>query len=133
MIRALVTGELRADPQQRVAKNGNPFALARLSVPMGDQGRISCSLIAFEAEAVRRMMQMRAGAQVAAAGALKVGTYTAADGTSRPSLDLVADEVASSAPRPKKPRAQAAPARQAQHQSDPFGDLPGGGEIEWEA
>ena len=39
MIRALVVGELRADPQQRTGKNGKPFALARLSVPMGDQGR----------------------------------------------------------------------------------------------
>ena len=41
MIRALVVGELRADPQQRMGKNGKPFALARLSVPMADQGRVS--------------------------------------------------------------------------------------------
>ena len=64
MIRALIVGELRADPQQRTAKNGNAFALARLSVPMGDQGRVSCSLIVFEAEAVARLLQLRAGASV---------------------------------------------------------------------
>lgn len=58
MIRALVVGELRADPQQRMGKNGKPFALARLSVPMGDQGRVSCSLIVFEAEAVTRLLQL---------------------------------------------------------------------------
>ena len=27
MIRALIVGELRADPQQRTGKNGKPFAL----------------------------------------------------------------------------------------------------------
>ncbi len=130
MIRALVNGELRADPQQRMGKNGKPYALARLSVPMGDQGRVSCSLIAFEAEAVTRLMQLRVGASVAAAGTLKVGTYDGTDGTTRPSLDMVADEIASTTPRPKK--AKPAPAHRA-HQGggDPFGDLPGADDIDW--
>jgi len=130
MIRALVTGELRADPQQRTAKNGNSYALARLSVPMGDEGRVSCSLIAFEAEAVARLLQLRAGASVAAAGTLKVGIFTGNDGTARPALDLVADEIASTTPRPKKPKP--APAHRA-HQGggDPFGDLPGADDIDW--
>lgn len=130
MIRALVTGELRADPQQRTSKNGNAFALARLSVPMGDEGRVSCSLIAFEAEAVARLLQLRAGASVSAAGTLKVGTFTGNDGTTRPSLDMVADEIASTTPRPKKPKP--APAHRA-HQGggDPFGDLPGADDIDW--
>ena len=125
MIRALVTGELRADPQQRVGKKGKPFALARLSVPMGDQGRVSCSLIVFEAEAVTRLLQLRAGASVAAAGALKVGTFYRTDGTVRASLDMVADEIASTTPRPKKPKP--APAHRA-HQGggDPFDD-----DVDW--
>lgn len=104
MIRALITGDLFADPQERTSKNGNPYALARVSVPMGDEGRVSCSLIAFEHQAVARLLQLRAGASVAAAGTLKVGTWQAKDGTVKPSLDLVADEVCSSAPRPKKPK-----------------------------
>lgn len=125
MIRALVVGDLRADPQQRTGKDGKPFALARLSVPMGDQGRVSCSVIAFEAEAVTRLLQLRAGASVAAAGTLKVGTF---DGTVRASLDMVADEIAATTPRPKKPRP--APAHQV-HQggaaaSDPFAD-----DVDW--
>lgn len=122
MIRALVTGELRADPQQRTGKNGKPFALARLSVPMGDEGRVSCSLIAFETEAVARLMQLRAGASVAAAGTLKVGTFTGTDGTARPSLDMVGDEIAATTPRPKKLKAHQA------HQGggDPFAD-----DVDW--
>lgn len=128
MIRALVVGELRADPQQRMGKNGKPFALARLSVPMGDQGRVSCSLIVFEAEAVTRLLQLRAGASVAAAGALKVGTFDGTDGTVRASLDMVADEIAATTPRPKKPKP--APAHR-EHQAgaaagDPFGD-----DVDW--
>ena len=128
MIRALVVGELRADPQQRMGKNGKPYALARLSVPMGDQGRVSCSLIVFEAEAVTRLLQLRAGASVAAAGTLKVGTYNGTDGTVRASLDVVADEIAATTPRPKKQKP--APAHR-EHQGsaaagDPFAD-----DVDW--
>ena len=128
MIRALIVGELRADPQQRTGKNGKPFVLARISVPMGDQGRVSCSVIAFEAEAVTRLLQLRAGASVAAAGTLKVGTYEGTDGATRASLDLMADEIAATTPRPKKPRP--APAHR-EHQGgaaagDPFAD-----DVDW--
>jgi len=125
MIRALIVGDLRAEPQQRMGKNGKPYALARLSVPMGDQGRVSCSLIVFEAEAVTRLLQLRAGASVAAAGTLKVGVYEGNDGATRASLDMVADEIASTTPRPKKPRP--APAHRG-HQGggDPFDD-----DVDW--
>ncbi|MBL8445440.1 MAG: hypothetical protein JNK52_15460 [Zoogloeaceae bacterium] len=107
MIRALITGDLFADPQQRTSKNGKPFALARVSVPMGDEGRVSCSLIVFEPDAVARLLQLRAGASLAAAGVLKVGIWQAKDGP-RPSLDMVADEVCSSALRPKRPKPEPA-------------------------
>ncbi len=125
MIRALVTGELRADPQQRMGKNGKPYALARLSVPTGDQGRVSCSLIVFEAEAVTRLLQLRAGASVAAAGTLKAGVYEGNDGATRASLDMVADEIASTTPRPKKPRPALAH-RGHQGGGEPFDD-----DVDW--
>lgn len=117
MIRGLVVGTLKADPQQRTTKNGDPYAFGRMTVAMGDQGRISCSLIAFEAEAVKRLMQLREGAAVSAAGRLEVGAYAAKDGGHRPSMNLIADEIASTTPRPRRPR----PAQQ-QRQS---GDWPG--------
>ncbi len=128
MIRALVTGELRADPQQRTGKNGKPFALARLSVPMGDEGRVSCSVIVFEAEAVARLLQLKAGASVAAAGTLKVGIFTGNDGTTRPSLDMVSDEIASTTPRPKKPKP--APAHRA-HQGGAVASEPFADDVDW--
>jgi single-stranded DNA-binding protein len=126
MIRALITGELVATPQERTGKTGKPFALARVSVPQGEEGRIFCSVIAFEEAAVARLLQLKAGAAVSLAGALKVGTWQAKDGTTRPQLDLVADEVASTTPRPGSPRRRpAAPG------GDPFGDLPGAGDVDW--
>lgn len=127
MIRALVSGELVANPQERTGKTGMAFALARVSVPQGDDGRVFCSVICFHDDAVARLLQLKAGASVALAGALKVGTWTAKDGTTRPQLDLVADEVASTTPRPRKAKTQACGASS----GDPFGDLPGAGDLDW--
>lgn len=127
MIRALISGELLANPQERTTKTGKPFALARASIPQGDEGRIFCSVIAFQDEAVARLLQLKAGASVSLAGALKVSTWQAKDGTTRPQLDLVADEVASTTPRPRKPKAQAGGASA----GDPFADLPGAGDVDW--
>lgn len=130
MIRALISGELVAAPQERTGRNGRPFALARLSVPQGDDGRVFCSVIAFHDDAVARLLQLKAGASVALAGTLKVSTWQAKDGTARPSLDLVADEVASTTPRPRKPKAKQDQAGGAAA-GDPFADLPGAGDVDW--
>lgn len=127
MIRALVTGELVANPQERTGKTGKPFALARVSVPQGEEGRIFCSVIAFNDDAVARLLQLKAGASVALAGTLKVSTWQAKDGTTRPSLDLVADEVATTTPRPRK-RKEGPTGPAGGHG---FGDLPGAGDVDW--
>ena len=102
MIRALISGELVVTPLERTSKNGRPFALARASVPQSEGERVFCSVIAFQDEAVARLLQLKAGAAVSLAGTLKVSTWQAKDGTTRPALDLVADEVASTTPRPRK-------------------------------
>lgn len=127
MIRGLILAELANTPQARTTKTGKPFAIARVSVPQGEGERVYCSVIAFDAAAVARLLQLKAGASVALAGTLKVSTWQAKDGTARPSLDLVADEVASTTPRPRKPKAQAGGASA----GDPFGDLPGAGDVDW--
>jgi hypothetical protein len=128
MIRALITGKLRVDPQQRIGRNGKPFAFTRLSTANGEEGRVSCSIIAFQDEAVARLMQLRAGAAVAAAGALTVQTFSRADGSVSPSLDLIADEIVSVTPRPRKARN----AREDHGAGDePFSDLPGADDLDW--
>lgn len=127
MIRVLLFGELVANPIERTSKNGRSDALARLSVPQGDEGRVFCSVIAFQDEAVARLLQLKAGASVSLAGALKVGTWQAKDGTTRPSLDLQADEVASTTPRPRKRKA----GPESPTAGDAFDDLPGSGDLNW--
>ncbi|MBN9696506.1 MAG: single-stranded DNA-binding protein [Zoogloea sp.] len=127
MIRALISGDLVANPIERTSKNGHPYALARLSVPQGDEGRVFCSVIAFQDEAVARLLQLKAGASVSLAGALKVSTWQAKDGTTRPSLDLQADEVASTTPRPRKRTA----GTESPTAGDAFDDLPGSGDLNW--
>ena len=127
MIRALITGELVANPQERTTKAGKPFALARAAVPQGEDGRVFCSVICFEEAAVARLLQLKAGASVSLAGTLKVGTWQAKDGTTRAQLDLVVDEVASTTPRPRK-RAERPGSGPAGHT---FDDLPGAGDLDW--
>lgn len=127
MIRALITGELVAAPQERIGKTGKPFAIARVSVPMGDDGRVFCSAICFDADAVARLLQLKAGASVALAGTLKAGVWQAKDGTWRPSLDLAADEVATTTPRPRK-RKEGPTGSAGGHG---FDDLPGAGDLDW--
>jgi single-stranded DNA-binding protein len=127
MIRALITGELVATPQERTGKTGKPFALARAAVPQGEDGRVFCSVICFEEAAVARLLQLKAGASVSLAGTLKVGTWQAKDGTTRAQLDLVADEVASTTPRPRK-RAERPGSGPVGHA---FDDLPGAGDLDW--
>lgn len=127
MIRALISGELVATPQERTGKNGKAFALARVSVPQGEEGRIFCSVIAFNDDAVARLLQLKAGSSVALAGALKAGVWQTRDGAWKPSLDLVADEVAATTPRPRKRKD--GPENPAGGHS--FDDLPGAGDIDW--
>lgn len=105
MIRGLIAGELVTDPQGRTARNGSTFAVCRVSVPQGDAGRIYCSVICFDDTAVARLLQLKAGASVSMAGTLKVGVWQPENGGApRAQLDMQADEVTSTTPRPKKPR-----------------------------
>lgn len=108
MIRALINGELVADPQERTARNGNTFALARVSVPQGDAGRIYCSVIAFDDDAVKRLLTLRKGAAVAIGGTLKATLWQPEHGDPRVQIEMVADEVASTTPKPRKPKEKAA-------------------------
>jgi single-stranded DNA-binding protein len=127
MIRVLTFAEVVATPQERTTKAGKPFALARVAVPQGEGGRVFCSVICFEEAAVARLLQLKPGATVSLAGTLKVGTWQAKDGTTRAQLDLVADEVASTTPRPRKraERPGSGPAGR------PFDDMPGAGDLDW--
>ena len=92
MIDALIAGKLHGAPSQKTSKNGNTFTTAKVRVPSGDDS-IFCNVIAFDDGAQAALLALGTGEAVSLAGSLKVGTWTARDGTARPSLDMTASQV----------------------------------------
>ncbi|MFT4196758.1 MAG: single-stranded DNA-binding protein [Pseudoxanthomonas sp.] len=89
MIDALLTGRLAADPKPGTSKNGNPYATARVLVPLGDD-RLHVSVIAFGAETVAGLLALTTGDAIALAGELTPKVWTDKEGTARASADLKA-------------------------------------------
>ena len=95
MIDALVSGRLYGRPTRRTAQNGKAFATAKVRAAMRADETLLVSVIAFQPGAVTALLALEDGDSVGVSGELKVGTYTAKDGTSRPALDLTAHAVVS--------------------------------------
>ena len=104
MIDALIAGKLHGAPLQRTAKTGKPFTTCKVRVPTGEDS-VFCNVVAFDQEAQTALMALGSGEAVALAGSLKVGVWTANDGTTRPSLDLVASKLLTAYSITKKRRA----------------------------
>ncbi len=92
MIDALLTGKLAADPKSGTARNGNPYATARVLVPMGED-RLHVAVIAFDADTVAGLLALSAGDAVALAGELTPKVWTPTDGDPRASADLKAHKL----------------------------------------
>ena len=107
-IDALTQGRLMAAPTQRVSKAGNPFTTCRIRVSgagAGESDSLLVNVIAFSDTAQAALLALDVGEAVALAGTLKVGTWTANDGTTKPSLDLTASQVLTTYSIAKKRRA----------------------------
>lgn len=136
MIDALIAGKLHGAPSQKTSKNGNTFTTAKVRVPSGDDS-IFCNVIAFDQDAQGALLALGAGEAVALAGSLKVGTWTARDGTARPSLDMTASQVLTSYHVTRRRKAmqpeqegqqQRQPYRRGDYAADP-GELDDGGDL----
>lgn len=136
MIDALIAGKLHGAPSQKTSKNGNTFTTAKVRVPSGDDS-IFCNVIAFDQDAQGALLALGTGEAVALAGSLKVGTWTARDGTARPSLDMTASQVLTSYHVTRKRKAmqpeqegqqQRQPHRRGDYAADP-GELDDGGDL----
>ena len=92
MIDALIAGKLHGTPSQRISKAGNTFTTAKVRVPTGEDSMF-CNVICFDADTQATLMTLGAGESVSLAGSLKVGTWTDKNGTTHPSLDLVASKL----------------------------------------
>lgn len=97
MISALISGKLIAHPTSGISAGGH--AWCRVPVACHIQGSKEnepdsnvVSLLAFKEQA-ERLSRLSRGDTVSASGAAKVMQWTGRDGTTRASLDLVANEI----------------------------------------
>jgi hypothetical protein len=92
LIDVLVQGKLVKDPERRTARNGNDYAIAQVSVAMGEES-ILAQVIAFRDSAVAALTALERGDAVAIAGSAQIGTWTNRDGETRASLSITAEIV----------------------------------------
>ena len=125
MIHVLLTGTLYDTPVGRIARNGNPFATAKLLADVSDGSAVWCSMIAF-AEAGERLAILRAGDAVSVAGKARLSQWEDAEGKPRAGLNVTVTEVISlqSASRTgfRRPRTVRTEAEPASETAAPFDD-----------
>lgn len=128
MIHVLLTGTLYDTPARRVARNGNPFATAKLLADASDGSAVWCSMIAF-AEAGERLATLHAGESVSVTGKARLSQWEDAEGKPRAGLDVTVTEVLSLRQasragfrRPREIRPDQAEAEPASETAIPFDD-----------
>lgn len=90
MIDGLVAGRLYGDAEQRVDKAGKTFMVAKVRAATGDGETLFVNVIAFEESVCNALRQLRDGDSVALSGGLSPRVWTDKQGSTRPSLDMVA-------------------------------------------
>lgn len=108
MLDALITGRLIGTPQKRVAKNGAPFAAARVRVPMHDGNVVLVSVSAFDPEPMAALLVLSDGEAVSINGPITLGAWTDPEGNMRQSVSMLAMNVLTSYLATKKKKAMPA-------------------------
>jgi single-stranded DNA-binding protein len=108
MILALVTGTLFRTAESRVSKNGKPSVASTIRVRDGE-GSQFVRIAAFSESAQAELLRLADGDCLSVQGPLTVGTYTAADGSTKVSFSLVANCVLPLRQPPKERKPAAAP------------------------
>lgn len=93
MIDALIAGKLYAAPRALTSKAGKPFATAKLTVAAADGQSVFVNAIAFDPEAVARLLSLTQGEAVAISGTVTPTVYADRLGQHRPALNVVAQHV----------------------------------------
>jgi single-stranded DNA-binding protein len=119
MIDALISGKLFGAPQKRTSKNGNDFVTGKMRTPGPDGVPAFVTFIAFRDHVCAALLELGDGASIAIAGELKVSTYQAKDGSTKPSLDLTAHEILTQFHITRRRRAMAREEGESAHAQQP--------------
>jgi hypothetical protein len=98
---ALITGRLYGEPMTRPTKTGGQVTFFKLRVVNGELVEF-WSIATFSDEAREELAGLREGAPLSAVGALRIETYLAKNGETKPSLNLTADRVVTLKPKAKE-------------------------------
>ncbi len=93
MIDGLVAGKLVGLAEMREGKNASQFGVAKVRANAGDGQAILVNVIAFAPEACAALMALDDGDSVALAGALTPKVWSDKQGNTKPSLDMVVNNV----------------------------------------
>lgn len=97
MNKAILIGRLTADPEMRETRNGKRVANFTLAVDRfrgeGDRTADFVRVTAWEGRADWAARWLAKGRKIAVCGRIQTGTYTAQDGSKRPSFEIVAEEI----------------------------------------
>lgn len=93
MIDCLIAGKLHGRPETKTSKAGKPFTTAKVRAATSDADSIFLNVIAFNDAAQAALQALDDGDAVSLAGTVTPKAWTDHNGTSRPSMDMVAAQV----------------------------------------
>jgi single-stranded DNA-binding protein len=106
-VHALVTGSLFRALEQRTSKNGRTYITTTVRIKDGDES-LFVRVVMFSESAQTELMRLADGDSVTVQGLLKCELYTAGDGSTKVSLNIVADHVLALRAPPSERKAKAA-------------------------
>lgn len=93
MIDGLIAGRLYGAASERSDKSGKPFTIAKVRASTSDGEGLFVNVIAFDAAPCAALLALTDGDSVALSGSLTPKVWTDKQGSTRPSLDMVAAQV----------------------------------------
>lgn len=93
MIDGLIAGTVYGNPTERVGANGKAFVAAKVRAADSDGEGQFVNVVAFDGSVKTALLALSDGDSVSLAGAMKIGTFEARDGTIRVSISMVAHAV----------------------------------------
>jgi single-stranded DNA-binding protein len=93
VIEALIAGKVYGKPERRTSKTGKPFTAAKVRAVAGDGEMQFINVVVFSDSAQAALLALADGDAVALAGHLTAKAWIDKEGTAKPNMSLVAQQV----------------------------------------